>query len=49
MRWPAVIKAGSVANTPVSSPDIFPTLLEAVGTQPQPGQLLDGVSLMPNR
>jgi arylsulfatase A-like enzyme len=41
------VKPGSVINTPVSSPDYFPTLLEAVGARPAPGQILDGVSLMP--
>jgi arylsulfatase A-like enzyme len=47
VRWPAVVKAGGVINTPVSSPDFFPTLLEVAGTKPEPGQVLDGVSLMP--
>jgi arylsulfatase A-like enzyme len=47
VRWPAVVKAGSVVSTPVSSPDFFPTLLEAVGAKPQPGQVLDGTSLLP--
>jgi len=47
VRWPAVVKAGSVIDTPVSSPDFFPTLLAAAKAQPQPGQVLDGVSLMP--
>mgnify|MGYP002349904063 CR=1 FL=1 len=47
VRWPAVVKAGSVVSTPVSSPDFFPTLLEAAGAEPQPGQALDGLSLLP--
>jgi arylsulfatase A-like enzyme len=47
VRWPAVVKAGSVIHSPVSSPDFFPTLLAATNTRPQPGQVLDGVSLMP--
>jgi len=47
VRWPAAVKAGSVVNTPVSSPDFFPTLLEVAGAKPQPGQTLDGVSLVP--
>ncbi len=47
VRWPAAIKAGSVLNTPVSSPDFFPTLLEAAGTKPLTGQTLDGTSLLP--
>jgi arylsulfatase A-like enzyme len=47
VRWPGVAKPGSVVTAPVSSPDFFPTLLEAAGVQPQPGQVLDGVSLVP--
>jgi len=47
VRWPAVVKAGSVVTTPVSSPDVFPTLLEAAGARPPPGQVLDGQSLLP--
>lgn len=47
IRWPAVVKAGTVCETPVSSPDFFPTLLEATGTKPKPGPMLDGTSLMP--
>lgn len=47
IRWPSVVKPGRVVGTPVSSPDFFATLLEATATQPQPGQVLDGVSLMP--
>jgi arylsulfatase A-like enzyme len=47
VRWPAVVKPGSVITTPVSSPDFFPTLLEAAGAKPKPGQTLDGTSLVP--
>lgn len=47
VRWPAMVKPGSVMHAPVSSPDFFPTLLEAAGAKPQPGQALDGLSLMP--
>jgi arylsulfatase A-like enzyme len=47
VRWPGVVEAGSVVGAPVSSPDYFPTLLEAAGVPPRPGQVLDGVSLMP--
>ena len=47
VRWPGVVKAGSIINTPVSSPDFFPTLLEVAGAKPSPGQTLDGTSLMP--
>jgi arylsulfatase A-like enzyme len=41
------VKPGTVISTPVSSPDFFPTLLEAAGAKPQAGQVLDGVSLIP--
>jgi arylsulfatase A-like enzyme len=47
VRWPGVAQPGAVINTPVSSPDYFPTLLEAAGAKPAPGQRLDGVSLVP--
>jgi arylsulfatase A-like enzyme len=47
VRWPAVVKPGQMIDAPVSSPDFFPTLLDAAATKPQPGQTLDGVSLLP--
>jgi arylsulfatase A-like enzyme len=47
VRWPGVVKPGRVITTPVSSPDFFPTLLAAAAAKPQPGQVLDGVSLLP--
>lgn len=46
VRWPAIVKPGSVVKTPISSPDIFPTLLEAANAKPQSDQILDGSSLM---
>ncbi len=46
IRWPKVVKAGREINTPVSSPDFFPTLLAASGAKPQPNQTLDGVNLL---
>lgn len=53
VRWPKVIRAdaavrpGSTNASPISSPDLFPTLLELAGTRPAAGQTLDGVSLVP--
>ena len=47
VRWPGKSKAGSVISAPVSSPDFFPTLLEAAGTKPESGQVMDGTSLLP--
>ena len=47
VRWPAIISAGRVIRTPVSSPDFFPTLLEVADAKPATNQTLDGVSLLP--
>ncbi|MEI7733323.1 MAG: sulfatase [Verrucomicrobiota bacterium] len=47
VRWPGVVKAGAVFDSVVSSPDIFPTLLEAAGWPLLPKQHLDGVSFVP--
>lgn len=46
IRWPGVTTAGSVITTPVSSPDFFPTFLEAAGAKPARGQVMDGRSLV---
>ena len=47
VRLPGVVKPGSVCDTPVSTVDFYPTLLEAAGAKPDPKQRLDGLSLMP--
>ncbi|MBX3732026.1 MAG: sulfatase [Verrucomicrobiae bacterium] len=47
VRWPGVTVPGSVVRTPVSSPDLLPTVLEAAGASPASGQVLDGRSLLP--
>jgi len=47
IRWPGVVAPGSVCNVPVTSPDFYPTFLEAAGLDPIPEQHCDGVSLMP--
>ncbi len=47
VRWPGVVKPGLEIHAPVSSPDFFPTLLEAAGAKTEPGQKLDGQSLVP--
>ncbi len=44
---PGVKKLGSKCDTPVSSVDFYPTLLELAGIKPPEGQMLDGVSLFP--
>ena len=38
---------GSTSDVPVISMDFFPTILEAAGLEPAPGEPLDGESLMP--
>jgi arylsulfatase A-like enzyme len=47
VRWPGVVAAGSVCHEPVTSPDFYPTLLEAAGLPPMPEQHCDGMSLTP--
>ena len=47
VRWPGVVKPGSICSTPVVSMDTFPTILEAAGLRPLPGKILDGESLIP--
>jgi arylsulfatase A-like enzyme len=47
VRWPGVVKAGSVSDTPATSVDFFPTFCEIAGVKPDPGHKVDGVSLVP--
>jgi arylsulfatase A-like enzyme len=47
VRWPGVVEPGSVCQTPVTSPDFYPTLLEMAGLELLPEQHIDGVSFMP--
>jgi arylsulfatase A-like enzyme len=44
--WPGVTAPGRVCNTPVSSVDFFPTILEMAGARPPSGPI-DGRSLAP--
>jgi arylsulfatase A len=46
VRWPGVVKAGSVCDDPVISVDYFLTILEMAGLG-KPKQPVDGVSIMP--
>lgn len=48
VRWPGVIPAGKVSGTPVSSIDIFPTIVEATGPTPPSDRIIDGLSLLPH-
>ena len=45
IRWPARVRAGSVANAMVQYVDVVPTLIEAAGGKPIEG--LDGRSFLP--
>jgi len=47
IRAPGVTKPGSTCDTPVTSADFYPTLLELAGLPLRPQQHLDGMSLMP--
>jgi len=47
IRWPAVVKPGSVCSAPVITVDFYPTFLDALGLKAGRGQVFDGVSLMP--
>lgn len=47
VRWPAVTPAGAVCHAPLTSPDFYPTLLEAAGLDLRPEQHADGVSFLP--
>ena len=46
VRWPGVVKAGTISHEPVTSVDYMPTICEAAGV-PLPGDRdIDGVSLL---
>lgn len=45
VRWPGRVKAATVSDEPISSIDIYPTLLDASGTKHGHGNVLDGQSL----
>ncbi len=47
VRWPGVVKPGTVCDTPVTSTDFYPTLLDACGLPPEPQQTLDGITFVP--
>lgn len=47
IRAPGVTRAGGLCDTPVTSTDFYPTLLELAGLPPRPQQHVDGVSLVP--
>lgn len=48
IRWPKVIKPGTVSDVPVCSIDIFPTILDAADIKPPADRPIDGLSLVPH-
>jgi len=47
VRWPGKVESGSNCETSVTSPDLYPTLLEIAGMPLCPEQHCDGYSLLP--
>jgi arylsulfatase A-like enzyme len=47
VRWPAVVKAGTLCEVPTIHVDFYPTLLEIAGAARPAGYTLDGESLVP--
>jgi hypothetical protein len=47
ISWPGVVKAGAKSDVRVQTEDYFPTFIEAFGLQKAPGQIFDGVSVLP--
>jgi len=47
VRWPRVVAAGATCEVPVTTPDFYPTLLEAAGLPLRPEQHCDGTSFLP--
>jgi arylsulfatase A-like enzyme len=47
VRWPAKVKSGSTCREPVSSIDLYPTVLAIAGVRSAEKQIVDGMSLLP--
>lgn len=47
VTWPGQVKANSTSDAVVQSTDFYPTILDMLGLEPQPGQKFDGVSFLP--
>ncbi len=45
VRWPGVAPPGSTNASQITSPDFYPTLLDAVGTTAPANQTLDGINI----
>ena len=47
VAWPGHVEEGAVSEALVSSIDLYPTFLDVLDLAPQPGQIVDGVSILP--
>lgn len=47
VRWPGVVAPGTVVEGPITSPDLYPTLLSVAGLDPLPEQHVDGIDFSP--
>lgn len=47
VKWPGIIKAGSVCSEPVISNDFYPTFLHAAGLPLLPSQHTGGINILP--
>lgn len=47
VKWPGMVKPGSVCTEPVSSVDFFPTICEMAGSGMKSYRDIDGVSIVP--
>lgn len=47
VKWPGVVKPGSICNVPVISTDFFSTIMEMAGARPDQAKTADGLSIVP--
>jgi uncharacterized sulfatase len=47
VRWPGVVRPGSVCEEIVSHLDVFPTLMDMAGLNPSAASQLEGFSMLP--
>ncbi len=47
VRWPGVVRPGTTSDEPLTSIDMYPTLLEATGVEPRENYPLSGTSVLP--
>lgn len=47
IKWPSVVKAGSVSKVPINSTDYYPTMLSIAGIDLRPKDHVDGYDLVP--